>query len=302
MSLRLNRPILHEGKSCPYAVFPIRVTPELILEQTGEGILCFSEEDANQIRNRIASSPQEVPPVVLISWQGGFCLGTLSDVQKSKRCLVLFQLHVPKVVEGLDCGFALRLYDDYACKPRVLIWEKYLPVTDKEEAEKLLRKKEAELRAQQVEKDKLQIRRQIEQSLTKSQLRVLSKSYPETVALFTNPEKTMGDAVFKAYQRESLALFGTVVGTLDKVEFKNAAKALINASRRKNPVRDAVGFELVVGWRLRGYDRMMPKERFDALKQIGLEVSTPEAVRKICERLKLPPVRKRGAPRKSAAE
>jgi hypothetical protein len=92
-----------------------------------------------------------------------------------------------------------------------------------------------------------------------------------------------------------------MVGTLDKVEFKNAARALLNASRRKNPARDAVGFELVVGWRLRGYDRMTPRERFEALRQLGLEVSSPEAVRKICERLKLPTVRKRGAPRKFAA-
>lgn len=300
ISFPLVEPIYYEGKSHSFVVFPIRITSELKLEQTGEGILCVNEDHANQVRNRIALSPQEMPPVVLVSWEGGFSLGTLSDIQKFKRCLVLFQFHVPKVVGGHHCGFALRLYDDYDCKPRVLIWEKLLPVTDKLEAEKILYKKEAELRAEQVEEDRLQVERQTEPSLIRSQLRVLSKGYPETIAFFTNQNNTNTDAnaVFKAYQRETLALFGTLVGTLGSTEFKKVAKGLLNASRRKNPAWDAVGFELVVGWRLRGYDRMTPQERFCALKQLGFDVSTPEAVRKICERLKLPTVRKRGAPRK----
>src|ERR1039457_4499046 len=98
----------------------------------------------------------------------------------------------------------------YETKPRVVIWEELLPVTDKQKAEKLLRQKEAALRAEQVEKDKLQITQQVEPSLIQSQLKVLSKGYPETIAFFTRPETVTPEAVFKAYQRETLALFGTV--------------------------------------------------------------------------------------------
>lgn len=300
ISFRLNKPIQHEGKNCEHVVFPIQITPELELKQTGEGILCVSEDRANQVRNRIALNHQNknTPPVVLLSWQGGFTLGTVTDIQEFRECFELFCFHTRKVVEGRDCGFALRLYHDYLCKPRVLIWEKLLPVTDKHEAQKLFHQKADELHAQQAQKVKAQNLQQVEPSLIQSQLKVLSKSYPETVGFFTKHEQTTVDAMFKAYQRETLALFGTLVGTLDNTEFKKAAKGLLNASRRKNPARDAVGFELVVGWRLRGYDRMTPLERFNALKQLGLGVSTPEAMRKICERLKLPSVRKRGAPRK----
>lgn len=298
ISFRLNEPIQHEGKNCPFVVFPIQITSELNLEQTGEGILCADEAEANRIRNSIALYRQETPHIVLASWQGGFALGALSDVQHFKRCLELFQFHVPKFFEGQSCGFAIRLYDVYTNKTRVLIWEKLLPVTDKDEAEKLLREKESELRIKQIEKDKIQVTQQIEPSLIQSQIKVLSKSYPETIAFFTKPETATIEAIFKAYQCETLALYGTLIGTLGKTEFQKAAKGLLNASRRKNPARDAVSFELVVGWRLRGYDRMTPKTRFEALKQLGFEVSTSEAIRKICERLKLPVVRKRGAPRK----
>ena len=299
VSFGLSKPIQHNGKSYPFVVFPIRITPELDLKQTGEGILCADEAQANRTRNNIASKNQDVPHVVLASWQGGFALATVSNIQKFRRHLELFRFHVPKVVEGSRCRFALRLYDDYIDKPPTLVWEKLLQVTNRRAAEKLFRQKDAELRAQQAEKNKLQNAPQAEPSLTQSQLKVLSKSYPETIAFFTKSRTATVDAIFKAYQRETLALFGTTVGTLDKAEFKKTAQVLLNASRRKNPARDAVGFELVVGWRLRNYDRMTPQERFDALKQRGFEVSTPEAVRKICERLKLPSVRKRGAPRKS---
>src|ERR1022692_2688098 len=168
ISFRLNEPIQHEGENCLFVVFPIRITPELNLEQTGEGILCVDEDRANEVRNGIALKNQNIPPVVLASWSGGFTLGTMSNIQKFRRCLELFQFHVPKVVKGRDCGFALRLYDDYETKPRVVIWEELLPVTDKQKAEKLLRQKEAALRAEQVEKDKLQITQQVEPSLIQS--------------------------------------------------------------------------------------------------------------------------------------
>ena len=141
----------------------------------------------------------------------------------------------------------------------------------------------------------------VEQDLIKIQLKVLAKSYPETISILANPNPANADAVYAAYQRETFALTGHLEGTLNKSEFLKTSNALKNAARRKNPAIDAVMFQLVAGWRFRGYDQMTPQQRYDALKALGLEPASPESVRKICERLKLPSIRKRGAPGKSTS-
>ena len=127
---------------------------------------------------------------------------------------------------------------------------------------------------------------------------VLSKAFPETIAFLANQKTGNADDVYAAYQRETFALTGNLIGILDPKEFAKTAKALKNAIRRKHAAFNPVEFELVAGWRLRGYDRMTPQQRYDALKSLGLDLVSPDAIRKTCERLKLPSVRERGAPRK----
>jgi hypothetical protein len=127
-----------------------------------------------------------------------------------------------------------------------------------------------------------------------SQLRCLSKAYPDTVALLSKPGAAKTHAAFKAYQRETLKLTGELIGTQAKSAFEEAAKALTTADRRKSSAFD-VAFELVAGWHLRGYRLMTPEDRADALKTLGL-IYTPEAIRKKCARLKLSSARKRGRP------
>lgn len=224
----------------------------------------------------------------------------MKNIERSQGRLVLHFFYKPKIVKGRDCGFALRHYIYYQNKPRELVSEELLPTTNLRSAKTLLRRKDAELRKQ----DAAAIKRQNEAqaasvAMTESQLRCLSKAYPLTVAILKKPDTAPAGAAFTAYQRETLALSGTLVGTLDKDAFLKTAKVLTKASRRKNPAINAVAFELVAGWCLRGYDRMNPKQRLEALKHISIIGNvTPDAVRKICDRLKLPAVRKRGAPRK----
>jgi hypothetical protein len=299
VSFGLIAPIRHEGRDWRFVVFPIKITPELKLEQSGEGILCFDEAEATDTRNEILKSKNpKTPPVVLASWSGGFTLATITKERRWRREFELLAFHVPKLVSGKQCGFALRLYGRYLDEPRRLISEEFLPVIDKQTAEELVRQKMAEVRAEVAEKIKLQNEPQIESALIQSQLKVLAKSYPETVAFFGSPNPANANEAYAAYQRETFALTGTLIGTLNKSEFLKTAKALKNAARRKNSPQNDVEFQLVAGWR-RGYDRMTPQQRYAELKRLGLKPTSPDAVRKICERLKLPSARKPGAPKNS---
>ena len=83
-------------------------------------------------------------------------------------------------------------------------------------------------------------------------------------------------------------------GTLPASEAFETAKAMINAVRRKNPAINVVAYLLVAGWYLRRYDHMTPKQRYDDLKSLGFLPQSPDAVRKLCEKLKLPSQRKPG--------
>jgi hypothetical protein len=300
VSFGLIAPIRHEGRDWRFVVFPIKITPELKLEQTGEGILCSDEAEATDTRNEILKSKnQKPPPVVLASWNGGFTLGTITKERKWRREFELLTFRVPELDSGKQCGFALRIYGRYLDEPRKLISEELLPVIDKQAAEELVRQKMAKARAGVEEKIKLQNDPQIEPALIQSQLKVLAKSYPETVAFLKSPNPANAGAAYAAYQRETFAITGRHDGTLSKDEFVKTAKALINASRRKHSGIDMVEFQIVAGWRSRGYDQMTPKQRFEDLKNRGFQPASSEAVRKMCERLKLPTIRKRGAPRKT---
>ena len=298
VTVKPDPPLLIEDRYYPFVVFPTRVTPTFDLKQTGEGIPCMDEKKANEIVQVIQAKNQTVPHIVLMSVPGFFAIGTITNVDVCRENLVLFKYHVPKMLDGKRSGFALRLYKTFLDKPRELIWEKMLPTTNHRAAQKLFRQKSDEMKIEETASRQAfalaDAKTKAEPNLSTIQLKVLSKAYPETVAFFAKPDAANASAAFAAYQRETLALTGHLTGSLDKVEFAKAAKVLLNASRRKNPALNDVEFQLVAGWRLRGYDRMTPQQRFDDLKSIGLQPSSAGAVRKICERLELPSQRKPG--------
>jgi hypothetical protein len=301
ITVRLDEPLTVSGRTWPIIVFPARLKEDLTFEQTAEGFPCLNESEAQFVAQAIQDKNRKTPVVALASWSGHFALATLTNEEYFRKELVLFTFHEPKVVNGVRCGHALRIYKYFLDKPREIVWEEILPTTDVKVAQNLLEKKHSELLKHEVEQKK-KLKNSAAQSgaeLSTSQLKVLSKAYPKTIAYLQSPDKKNLEPAFSAYKQETLAVTGRLVETLSKSEFDSVAAILRNAARRKNPPINDVEFQLVVGWRLRGYDKMTPEQRFEALKELGLKPPSPEAVRKICERLKLPSARKPGAPRKA---
>ena len=288
-----DQPFEHSGKIFPFIVFSARVTPTFELEQAGSGFPCVSESHADSIVEVIRGKNQDVPHVGLISWEGGFAIGTLTNIECVQNQMVLFALNSPKIIDGQQCGFYIRIYKCFIDKPRELESEIPLMTIDPKIAQEIFQKKDREMAMEHSRKVKEQAiadgKLKSQPSLLNSQLEVLAKAYPDTVELLKNPDPSKINEIFAAYQRETLALTGTLIGTsLDKSEFMKTALALMNSARRKNPGINPIMFQLVAGWRHCGYDRMTPEQRFKDLKARGLQPSTPDAVRKMCERLKLP--------------
>lgn len=300
VTFRPDKPINVSGTICPIVVFPARLSVELKLEQTAEGFPCKSESEADRILQAIQAKNRKVPSVGLASWPGHFTLATISNPDYFREELVLFRFHKPKVVENFQCGYALRIYRHFVDKPREITWEEILRTASARVAKRALAKKQAELvRQQAARENKLNgPAAQSDADLTAIQLKVLSKAYPKTVAYLSNPNSKDAEAAFVAYKQETLAATGHLIDSLTKGEFKIVAKLLEKASRRKNPSLNEIEFQLVAGWRLHGYAKMTPEQRFHKLKELGFTPASPDAVRKMCERLKLPSMRKRGAPHK----
>lgn len=108
VTVKPENPIVLYGKSYPFIVFPARITPTLDLEQTGEGFPCANESQANNISKAIQGKNQTVPHVGMFSVPGYFGIGTIKDDFYQER-IVVFKFHVPKIINGRRCGFALRL-------------------------------------------------------------------------------------------------------------------------------------------------------------------------------------------------
>ena len=302
VAIPFEKPINDHGKLYPFAVFAVRVTASLEVEPLGEGFPCNDREHVNEVLQVIQKKNQQVPDVNLISMPGSFHIGTSSNEEIHKPTLILYTLFEPRFENGCKCGFALHFYKYFLDKPRELVWEKLLPTMVSDEAEQLFqaerKRVNAEDTAASLQRAQALAAVKSEPSLITMQLKVLSKAYPETVKYLQNPDPANARDAYAAYQRETLVLTGHLDGTLDLQEYGKLAKSLQNAQRRKNPPINDVEFQLVAGWRLQGYDQMTPEQRYSHLKCLGFDAASPDAVRKICERLELPTVRKPGAPKK----
>ncbi len=298
VTIRPKKPIDISGTICPIVVFPARLDADLKFEQAAEGFPCGSESEANRITQAIQAKNRKTPSVGLASWRGHFTLATVSNPDFFREELVLFKFRKHKVVENCRCGYALRIYRHFVDRPSEMTWEEILHTTDARVAKKALAKKQAELAKEHAARDVTMNDPSApsDADLTGIQLKVLAKAYPRTVAYVSDPDPKNVEAAFAAYKQETLAATGHLVDTLTREEFKEVAKLLEKASRRKNPSLNEIEFQLVAGWRLHGYDKMTPEQRFHKLKELGFKPTSPEAVRKMCERLKLPSARKRGAP------
>lgn len=282
-----------------FIVFQARVTPTFEIEQTGSGIPCSTEEKVKEIKELIEAKNDPSPTVTLVSWAGGFTLGAMSHRDMTWDERVLFPLPKHERHDGNACGYSIQEFEHSLDNPPKLINEKMLPTIDLEEAKILFANHCKEIRRQK-EKPKSKPEPSISElgsaALKESQFQVLSKSYPETVKLLKTAKSKDARAVYESYQRESFALTGKMAGALTFTEeqFMATAKAMANKKRRKNRGTDPIDFELVAGWFMQGYSEMTPDQRYAALRNKGLNPASPEAIRKACTRLKLPPKRKPG--------
>ena len=282
-----------------FVVFQVKITPTFEFEQTGSGFPCKTEAKANELVKMIEEKNNASPNVVLFSWEGGFALGTVSNMQATYEELVLYTFHKPQVHDGKLCGFSLRLYKMGLDNPPELVKEEMLPTTDLQEAQALFEAKDTKPKDQEnklstIPSAPIPIAHQT--ALRESQFLVLSKLFPETIRLLKSHDPKNRQAAYEAYQRENFAITGKMDGHLsfNEEQFKATANALVNNNRRKNKGLDPIDVELVTGWFIRNYSGMTPEQRAIALKSRGLNPPSAEAIRKICTRLKLPAARKPG--------
>src|ERR1019366_5680098 len=84
VSVKFDNPIIEAGTAYPIIVFPTRLTATLDLEQTGSGIPCREESQANNVVQVIQGKNQTVPHVVMASVPGTyFGIATSTNVDLS---------------------------------------------------------------------------------------------------------------------------------------------------------------------------------------------------------------------------
>jgi hypothetical protein len=296
VNVKPDHPILIEGKVYPFVVFPTRVTPTFNLEQTSEGMPFDDEQSATEFAQLINGKNQTVPHVLLMSTPGFFGIATATNIDPVRGKLALSKLKDVKIINGQKCGFELMFYNVYVDKPRELVWNEILPTTKLREAKKLFQQKNAERDAKSIAdkiiSEKAAAAAKAEPALTTSQLHLLSKDYPATVAYLTNPNPANAEAAYTAFQHDMLVLTKGLVGPPENIDFEKIAKAMINAVRRKEPASDEGYYELVAYWYPRRYGEMNPQQRYDDLRKRGYKPHSADAIRKFCERYILPDLRK----------
>ena len=290
-------------KSPEFIIFQLRVTEKFQLEQCGSGFPCKDEAKATEISEIILAKNRRVPIVVLASGANGFWLGTANNPDASYDKLVLFCFHKPQKHDGQLSSYSLRHFKCRLGKPDEMIKEEMLLTTDPEVAQKLLEAREAELKREEVKKKEgdpsAVIAKQVgleSAMLKESQLLVLAKGFPETVKFFQSQDKPTPEEVYAAYQRDIFKATGEMQKPLvfNQEQFEKTARAFNNSRRREKMGINPLEYALVAGWFFHGYGMMKPDMRAAELKKRGLEKISPEAMRKLCKRLKLPSLRKAG--------
>jgi len=282
-----------------FLVFQARITPTFGIEQMGSGYPCKDEATAKEISELIKAKNQAVPHVGLASWRGGFCILEMNNPAWYEE-MVLFCYNKPQKIGDQISSFSLRHFKFCLGKPPEMIKEEMLPTTKREVAENLLRQRHAEFQAEaaakQISPSEAAANAKEAAALHESQLLVLSRVFPETIKIFKSPPNRTPESIYAAYQRDIFASTGEMYEplTFNKEQFLKTAMSLYNRRRRKKRGIDPLAYELVAGWFYRGYGNMTPENRAIALKERGFDQMTPQAIRILCKRLRLPSQRKPG--------
>jgi len=287
----------------PFVAFQMRITSDFEIKQMGDGFPCKDEDRAKELMKVIEEKNVNVPRVVLANWAGHFGLVTMANFEVWYEGVELFVYHHPKEINGQLSKYSVRKFKTYFGKSAEITNEEMLTTTDPKIAEQLFREKGDELQKNAAQppktnqsKDQIGLIDGSAASLMGSQLLVLSRAFPETVRFMEKLEKTQAQEVYDAFKRDVFALTGKMDESLllDQQQFDELSKRLRKNRRNKQKGIDPIEYELVGGWFFKGYANMTPEQRRDALQKMNLSPPSAEAIRKICERLKLPPIRKPG--------
>ena len=187
--------------------------------------------------------------------------------------------------------FSLRVCRRRLGKPTEILSEEPILATDLNQAKLIFRERSQGFSNKQTVHSEQNVVKHWQAStlLSKSQLLVLKRAFPQTVRALTATKKASRKEVHECFLRDAFAITGVMSRdlTLSTAQFFELVKQHRN-KRNKPSLINQVEYELVAGWFFRGYCTMTPEQRLTALKGKNLFVSTPEAIRKICKRLKLP--------------
>jgi hypothetical protein len=284
----------------PYMVFQLRVTDHGGLEQVGEGFPCQNTVYADHLLEIIKSKNLKVPVVMLICWPGNFALVTMECLNAKHEQLVLFNYKEVQTQGNISSKFSIQHYLLSLGKPREMIREEFLPTIDPEIAQKLFREKSDELKQIALKEQSKPVKSPIPEheikQLNESQLIVLARAFPQTVKIFQEKSTSDAEIIYAAFKRDLSAITGKIDGTvtLNQQQFDDLRNRLTNKKKNKKKIIDPVEYELVGGWFFKRYAYMTPEQRKTELDKLGLEAPTPNGIRKICKKLKLPSVRKPG--------
>lgn len=297
--MNLAQDIQAELESEPIVVFQIRITETFEWEQCGSGFPCRDEPKAEEVQKVIDRKNQTVPVVMKMSWQGHFGIVTMTNYEMCYDEFTFYIYHQPKKVGATSSKFAIRKYEHFLGKPKRLAMEEMLVADDKEKALELFKTRNDEIRSEELAslpaRNTGQNAQEI-QSLNESELLVLEKSFPETVPILRGDIKASPEETYAAYQRDIFSHSGKMPEPIkfNEAQFIKVATELFNKRRRAKLGIDPVAYELVTGWYFRGYARMTPQGRADAIKERGFGTFSGEKIRKTCEKLKLPALRQPG--------
>lgn len=301
IAMNLSLKDQQELKSPAFVAFQVRITDTFQIEQVGSGYPCRDESKLKEIFGIIEEKNQTVPLVILFSWRGGFAVGAMNNQEASYDELVLHHYHEPQRIGNEWSNSSIRHFKMSLGKPPEMIREEMLPTIDLNEAEKIFQQKIEQLKAETSPRTGEEETADAKESSTlrESQMIVLSKGYPETIDLMRSRAKR--EEVYAAYRRDMFAMTGKMFEplTFNQEQFWKTATSIQRNRRargRKNKTGiDPLEYELVAGWYFRGYGDMSPENRRAALESKGFrELPSAEVIRKLCRKLKLPPLRKAG--------
>ena len=240
--------------------------------------------------------------ILKVTWDKGFELARITEVQEAKTGIILKRYNPPLQVDGKSFGWGIELWEcDLNGKPKKPMadsfgkWRVLYPphFEEAEMREKFQRCSESradyEARMRELCNPKPpatfeeQLKVAKENAAHDAQWKTIAKVYPKTVALKAKEAKApksklavIKEQVLEAYMRETAAATGGIVEpTDDPRKIAALAKALKRKRRRRDPVDD----ELALNWVTKGYYKMNSKKLAGAIFKLTGKRLSPKTLK-----------------------